>query len=104
MALKHFPFNDIFKNQYERQFTETPAKILANTSEFFKTDEAVFCITEIEAGGAYTLVFINQNGHQQTRGGSGNTQYFLPIVVNSLISAAGVSKISGFWLDTKTTY
>jgi hypothetical protein len=104
MALKHFPFNDIYKSQFERQFTETPAAILANNTPFFKTDEAVFCITEIEAAAGFTLVFINQNGHLQTRGGSGNTQYYLPIVVNTLQSAAGVTRISGFWLDTKTTY
>lgn len=103
MALKNFPLIDIPNAQFRKQFTDTPANIIGNTSAFFKTEKSVFFITEIEAGGAYTLDFININDNKQIRGGSGNTQYYLPVGVKTLNSTAGVTKISGFWLDTDQT-
>lgn len=92
---------DILAGQFHRQFTETPANIIANTSEYFKTDEVVFMITEIEAAGAFTITFTDACDQVPTRAGSGYTQYYLPIYCKELKAVTGVTKISGYYSRVK---
>jgi len=94
---KTLNLSDIGASQYHRQFTETPANILANTSKYFKTEEVVLLITEVEAAGAYTLSFVDACDQLPTKAGSGHTQYYLPIYCKELKSATGITKISGYF-------
>lgn len=88
----YIPFQDLQRSSLENQFSVLPADTL-----FTETDK-IFCITEIEAGGAFTLTYKTVKGVVYTRGGSGNTQYFNPICFQTLVGSAGITKLSGFWL------
>ena len=98
---KTLNLSDIGASQFHRQFTETPANILANTSEYFKTEDVVLLITEIEAAGAYTISFVDACDQLPTRAGRGYTQYYLPIYCKELKAVSGITKISGYYSRVK---
>lgn len=94
---------DIYANQFLKQFTEIPANLIQPaTSKYFDPKDVVLLITEIEAAGAYTITFKDESNQVPTRGGTGNTQYFLPILVKELVSVTGITRISGYYCKTKT--
>ena len=101
---KTLNLSDIGANQFHKQFTETPANILANTSKYFKTEDVVLLITEIEAAGAFTITFVDACDQAPVRAGTGYTQYYLPILCKQLKAVSGITKISGYFSSVKKSY
>ena len=84
--------SDLKRNELENHFSRVPG------DAFFASPTKVFMIQAIEAGGGWTLDYTTMDGSAGQRTGSGDKDFYHPVVAAEITGAAGVQRLVGYWV------
>lgn len=87
--MKAFNSQDIYSASFKNQFTKTGTPTL-------NEDKKVYFITAVR--GSSWSMNVKNSGEAYTRTGSGDTQFYTPILGDS-ITFSGTSEVSGFYVN-----